>query len=215
MLTTVGRQNGNRKMFEDLQSRLSPPGYHFQNFTLHLERTLDDAYYPGLTRKVLERRNKDQIASHGGEDFNVYTANKVVTANGNAPILIVPQLWLWKSGNNIIYAYSMTRRVYSSMEFDYRLEDDHSRETCPEAQLGLIVAFHIDELGKPHFQDGITHLPTLILIENRLVGIMSGVENYVGTNKSGDVNFAKERYFTHVVSDVRSELAMVSYFLEQ
>jgi hypothetical protein len=215
MLTTVGRQNGNRKMFEDLQSRLSPPGYHFQNFTLHLERTLDEAYYPGLTRKVLERRNKDQIASHGGEDFNVYTANKVVTANGNAPILIVPQLWLWKSGNNIIYAYSMTRRVYSSMEFDYRLEDDHSRETCPEAQLGLIVAFHIDELGKPHFQDGITHLPTLILIENRLVGIMSGVENYVGTNKSGDVNFAKERYFTHVVSDVRSELAMVSYFLEQ
>jgi hypothetical protein len=101
------------------------------------------------------------------------------------------------------------------MEFDNRLEGDHVRETCPEAQLGLIVAFHIDEFGKPYSQDGITHLPTLDLNENRLFGIMSEVENYVDTNRSGDANFAKEQYFTYVVSDVRSELAMVSYFLEQ
>jgi signal transduction histidine kinase len=55
----------------------------------------------------------------------------------------------------------------------------------------------------------------LDLFENRVVGIASEVDGYVGDGKSSVVNFAEERYFTHIISDVRSELAMVQYFLEQ
>ena len=222
MLTTIGEHKHNRERYENLRHVSTPPGYNFLDCTYHLERTLDEAYYPGLTRKTLERRNHDQIVSHCGEDFDRYSANEVVTANTNAPILMVPQLWLWKIGNILISAHSMTRASDTFRkagaphgQTSGELWDLVLEESCPDVQMGLIIASYVDNFGKVYRAGGTTYLPTLDLIENRLVELLSEVGEYVGISRSGDVEFAKERYFMHVVSDVRSKLAMINYFLEQ
>jgi hypothetical protein len=44
---------------------------------------------------------------------------------------------------------------------------------------------------------------------------LSEVDEYIDTDKSGNIEFPKQRYFTRIVSDVQSELAMINYFLEQ
>ncbi|KAF2822161.1 hypothetical protein CC86DRAFT_410545 [Ophiobolus disseminans] len=125
------------------------------------------------------------------------------------PLLMVPQLWLWRTGGFIISADSMAG--YLDMTWVQSFVLGHSWEVRSpvgdaDVLVGLLMARFIDNFGKAYSHKGIEHLTALDLFENRVVGILSEVGVYVGTGISEDVEFAKERYFTHVVSDVRSEL---------
>ena len=65
---------------------------------IHVARTLDEAYYPSLDQEVLRTRNKDQVVSR--EYINGQLESK------DAPILMVPQFWIWKFEDHILSAYS-------------------------------------------------------------------------------------------------------------
>jgi signal transduction histidine kinase len=84
-----------------------------------------------------------------------------------------------------------------------------------EAQAGLLLASSIDHFGKGYSHDDVEHLATLERFENRVVSIMSEVSDYVRFGKSKEIQFAKERYFSHIISDIRNELAMIQHFLGQ
>jgi hypothetical protein len=219
MLSTVDRHRKARERLGRLREILIP-GFEFDDCPIHAERTLDEAYYPGLSHSALDKRNGDQVVSHSGERFFEYNTEARVDRPG-APILMVPQLWLWRIGKDLISArYRSTTQ--SSDCFNYEdLGDGFGAELLgderdPDIQAGLLIADSIDNFGKiTSTEDGSTPVAALDLFENRVVGIASEVDDYVGDGKSSVVNFAEERYFTHIISDVRSELAMVQYFLEQ
>jgi hypothetical protein len=101
MLTTVSRRKTIRPQFKDLRDKLSFPGHDFPDCKFHVERTLDEAYYPGLSEEAPRKRNNDQIVSHHGANFDRY-------------ILLVPQLWLWKYGDFIISAHSLVQPPYET-----------------------------------------------------------------------------------------------------
>jgi signal transduction histidine kinase len=219
MLSTVDRHRKARERLGRLREILIP-GFEFDDCPIHAERTLDEAYYPGLSHSALDKRNGDQVVSHSGERFFEYNTEARVDRPG-APILMVPQLWLWRIGKDLISArYRSTTQ--SSDCFNYQGLGDGigvqliGDERDPDIQAGLLIADSIDNFGKKtSTEDGSTPVAALDLFENRVVGIASEVDDYVGDGKSSVVNFAEERYFTHIISDVRSELAMVQYFLEQ
>ena len=89
-----------------------------------------------------------------------------------------------------------------------------------EAHLGLIMTGFIDRFGEHYTSNGVKYPPPLDLFETRVVGILSEVTNYVKKVPGDESNinkleYRRERYFIDVISDVRSELAMIKHVLEQ
>jgi Mg2+ and Co2+ transporter CorA len=165
---------------------------------VHVERTLDEAYLPGLNIHELAARNDDQVVSK--------FRSSPASGRGVVPLLIIPQLWLWRFGKIVISAHNTSVTLPRS---------------CPLVahaglQLGLIIADCImgfgRELVRPH--EGVRIPPTLDLFENRVVSILSDVKKYMDHPKR-EIEFSKEAGFHHDLSDCRSELAMIKHFLKQ
>jgi len=210
VLTTVGRLNSSREKLKTLRSELTS-GCDPSDCPIYFERTLDEAYYPGLTREALDKRNQDQIVSYSGDNFGLHM-KEGGKGDANTPILMVSQLWFWKIGKSVISAHCKTEEVQLLRHIPY-VSLSHQIE--PDVLAGLLMARCINSFGEIHSHEGFDCPPTFDLFENRVVGILSEVGDYVGAGKSSEVEFAKEQYFTHVVSDVRSELAMIQHFLEE
>ena len=82
-------------------------------------------------------------------------------------------------------------------------------------QWGLVIASHIESFGKESHVGGKRFLPALDIFENEVVAALSDVDKYIDETKPSSVDYKKERNFLHVLSDIRSELVMVLYVLEQ
>ncbi|CAI9630206.1 unnamed protein product [Alternaria burnsii] len=227
VLTTIGRQKVKRQRHEKLNSDLK------RNKDLlifdHLERTLDEAYYPGLSREALEVRNHDQVVSHSKDDFDSFdkreSGSKKVDAE--AFILMVPQLWLYRLGNVVISAYSMPQGTQYAFNHEWRKlqhqrYDGRDRATPADIHLGLIITSFIDSFGKSYYDydDELEYPAPLDLFETRVVHLLSEVRKYIeqpsgGKSSSSGLEYRRERYFIHVISDVRSELGMIQHVLAQ
>lgn len=193
----------------------------------HLERTLDEAYYPGLSREALKTRNDDQVVSHSKDDFDSFDKRESGSkrTDGKAFILMVPQLWLYKLGNVVISAYSMpqgTQYAFNGERRELRYGDRNLEAVLADIHIGLIITSFIDRFGKSYWDDddGTSYPPPLDLFETRVVQLLSEVRKYIeqpsgGKSSSNGLEYRRERYFIHVISDVRSELAMIQHVLEQ
>jgi hypothetical protein len=168
---------------------------------VYFERSLDEAYYPGLPSDKLKERNQDQVVSRSKDKWTRKTERP---PKKNEPILMVPQLWLWRVGCHII---SASARGFGTLK-PYLLQP------CPDGQLGLIIAGFIDGFGYSYSSNGVEHLSTLDLFETRVVNLFSEVREYTAM-KDRNLNFHQEQYFLYVISDVRSELAMIRSVLEE
>jgi hypothetical protein len=230
VLTTIGQQKAKRRRHEKLKRDLKL-NEHILSFD-HLERTLDEAYYPGLSREALEVRNHDQVVSHSKDDFTSFDKRDSGSkrTSGEAFILMVPQLWLYKLGNVVISAYSMdqgtqyaSNRKRRGLRYYDRIRYGDGREqaTPADIHLGLIITSFIDRFGKTYWDDDdLIHPPPLDLFETRVVQLLSEVRKYIeqpsgGKSSSSGLEYRRERYFIHVISDVRSELAMIQHVLDQ
>jgi hypothetical protein len=84
------------------------------------------------------------------------------------------------------------------------------RQPFIDVQLGLIIAGFIQEFGQEHADhNGRTIPPTLDLFERRVVSVLSEVKTYITETKRNAIDYNSETNFMHVLSDCRSELAMI------
>ncbi|CAN9322090.1 unnamed protein product [Alternaria alternata] len=233
VLTTINQQEKDRKKQKDLSEELSQVQLidRIRDYDL-LGRTLDEAYYPGISPEALDLRNQDQVVSQSEDTFESYDERERQDKkiDGTSFILMVPQLWLYKLGGVVVSSYTMPHGT------GYALDGYDNEETFAnrgvawppqanelvdaEAHLGLIMTGFIDRFGEHYTSDGVEYPPPLDLFETRVVGILSEVTNYVKKVPGDESNISKldyrrERYFIHVISDVRSELAMIKHVLEQ
>jgi hypothetical protein len=143
MLTTTERHNNARKWVKRLRRKLIPGG-ELLDFPVHLERTLDEAYYPGLGKEVLEKRNHDQVVSHSSENFA--NLRMVSYAGWGAPILIVPQLWLWRVGRTLVSVFdSMASNLVSNHARAMSLVEEAEGDS--EVLEGLVITEYKDHFG--------------------------------------------------------------------
>lgn len=179
------------------------PGPAFQNFnTIHLERTLDEAYYPGLGRKALERRNEDQVVTRG------YRVDEKVS-DDHLPILMVPQLWLWRLDNIVVSAFA------SENEHQSFFNSSSLSTLWPDVQMIRIIFNQIREFGAVSYNGTVEFAPTLNIFETAVVSILSRVDDYMKTQTKDGINIDKEGDFIHKISDIRDELAMIQSTLHQ
>lgn len=168
------------------------------DYTVQLERTLDEAYYPGLKAEALEVRNQDQVVSKFWKNTTL-----------DKHILMVPQIWLWRVGEIIVSAYSMAE----PWDFDYVKKHEGEYGSSDE-QLGFIIADLIEGFGKGSKVDG-AKFSALDIFETSVTSLLSEVIDYVTTSKLIQVNYPKEQKWLIDLSDIRSELAMIQDVLEQ
>ncbi|CAN9364128.1 unnamed protein product [Alternaria alternata] len=233
VLTTIYQQEEARKEYKILEAELSQVqlGPRTQGIDF-LGRTLDEAYYPGLSPEALDLRNQDQVVSQRKDTFASYDERERQgkKIDGTSFILMVPQLWLYRLGGVVVSSYTMPHGTgYALDGYDnegtfidrggaWPLQEN--QPLGPEAHLGLIMTGFIDRFGEHYTSNDVKYPPPLDLFETRVVGILSEVTDYVkkvpGDESSiNGLEYRRETYFIHVMSDVRSELAMIKHVLEQ
>ena len=190
-------------------------GKYTSECSFHLERTLDEAYYPGISAEDLERRNEDQVVSR-----KRHTA--AAPPDETAPILMVPQLWLWRMGNVVVSATSMTRdskgpsKKFSPRKDQYDAGWEHRlRTNDPHFLMASLIAEQIEAFGRECEVNGNKFLPPLDIFESSVVSVLVEVDTYIKKTQPSEAVFEKERRFLHSLSDAQSELVMIQDVLEQ
>jgi hypothetical protein len=208
----MGQHTASRKRYKTLRDSLTThcSGRYASECTVHLERTLDEAYFPALGADELAQRNIDQIVSSRFRGTPGCSEDEI-------PILVVPQLWLWTFRNIIVSAHSITPE---SKSFIRSIASGklslHHRTPSLKLQLGFIITDFIEEFGKETTGDSGRRLPpTLDLFESRVVSVLSEVKAYVNETKRNAIDHNSEAHFLHILSDCRSELAMIQHILAQ
>lgn len=184
----------------------------------YIERTLDEAYLPSMDHEYLQARNEDQVVTKEWKRTRG-------TWDDNAPILIVPQIWLWKLDRVLVSSYSMTRESDIFSEVDGRHCGEfysHSEDSPIDLQIGMILASQILEFGSgpgsKYAQRDYNFKPTLQRFEDAVISTLTEVQRYLD-DASGVSNIRKqkdkERGYIHEMSDIHSELDMIQSVLEQ
>ena len=210
-----------RKCHHDLKKSI---GLGFAKNSIQVARTLDEAYYPSLDQEVLKTRNEDQVVSKECRKLS----NGELVFKDIIPILMVPQLWIWKFEDHILSAYSAPGKNPEPLrepDIDNRLNDDWRREledmgiptlltfSDPDLHIGLHLAHHIEKFGK--LQANLFQSP-LDIFETGVIQVITRVETFMKQRtslKPDDIK--RERGFMHDISDIRDELAMVDAILSK
>ena len=77
------------------------------------------------------------------------------------------------------------------------------------------IVNQIENFGKKFDIEGIQFPSPLDIFEIEVVSVLSDVDKYVDETTPSSIKFKKERNFLHILSDIRSELVMILYVLEQ
>ena len=166
---------------------------------IQLDRTLDEAYYPGLSPTALARRNRDQVVNREWP-WKIKTDD--VTENPGL-ILMVPNLWIWRLGNMVVSAYSTE---------PYRGDDSlrFRRGASIFEACGLMIRTMIEEhiLRFGELQPNNYPSP-LDIFETSVHRILSDVDIYMHQNIKAKLEIKVEREFMHRLADLRDELAMI------
>ncbi|KAI1766809.1 hypothetical protein GGR53DRAFT_180351 [Hypoxylon sp. FL1150] len=213
-LSTIGRHEAARAQHDQVLGGFFPQvtrlEYAISDF-IHLGRTLDEAYYPGLSSRNLELRNDDQVVSRRFKHKDKET-----------PILLVPHLWLWRVGNIIISASPTTHSSELFQEWYYGVQERREAEwklqlssDSARDQVCFILADHISGFGREYFAEGIKYPATLDIFETSVVSVLSEATRYMNSRNPGSLNYWKEKRLLHALSDIRSELSMIQYFINQ
>ncbi|KAH5261463.1 hypothetical protein HBI70_159220 [Parastagonospora nodorum] len=189
-----------RGSYKELRRSLSTKieGSNAAGCKVHTARTLDEAYYPGLSEAALRERNDDQVVSEPRQ-----TRKKVK----GFPILIVPQLWLWKLDNTIISAYEYEEDAVHTNELEV--------EKDKYLQMGIFMANRVKQFGHDRYFRSFESRSTLDVFEQRVVSVLTDVMTYTKETMRKDIKYKTEVDLLYRLSDCRSELAMIQHILAQ
>lgn len=199
-----------RSEFQAMKDAISSGSPHYN---IHTERTLDEAYFPGLDTRFFAEQNLDQVVSRE------YIKNlKLNLDDTSAPIMVVSQLWFWNIKDWLFSAGSQIGTWPLSGDKDTETCRDDSwqpriRTSSPQLQIGLIIAKQINRFGKPQADEAFA--PPLDYFEMGVVRVLSEVKEYLGEKNLEKLDIDKEKGFIHNISDIRNELIMIKDVLEQ
>ncbi|KAF2492474.1 hypothetical protein BU16DRAFT_620836 [Lophium mytilinum] len=199
--------------------------HEFADKIIHMARTLDEAYYPGLGPDALKKRNEDQVVSR---DFD---GSVRPGSTEHLPILLVPQLWLWSMENFVVSAFASGEQTaaneyFQNSFYDYTdYEDGRVMESfrnsfhtpgqftsSPNLRMCLIMASRIKAFGTEYENGNERFPPTLNIFETAVVSVLSDVDDYM---RNEVVDVQREGEFIHIISDIRDELVMIQDVLNQ
>lgn len=171
---------------------------------IQTERTLHEAYYPGLNSDTLKTQNESQTVMR--ESFDRL---------GKKLVLIVPQVWIWRVGNFVISACSIPTRLRLKFSVRRRQEQLQIYWRCPQnpaALMGTIIADRIVEFSKPH-HPAIPY--TLDIFQRAIFTLLSDVADYTGNGTSELPKMDADQGFLKRTTQLQSELAIMLEILDK
>lgn len=94
------------------------------------------------------------------------------------------------------------------------LEQFEPTQLYPAVYMGIQIAGHMRKFGKELILEDGTKIPSALdLFESFVVSILSQVKHYIEAENHNMIDYKKEAKFHHVLSDCRSELAMIQHVL--
>ncbi|KAL9042338.1 MAG: hypothetical protein Q9214_003812 [Letrouitia sp. 1 TL-2023] len=179
---------------------------------IHVERTLDEAYYPGLTANILAARNKDQVVT------KVYPS--IRPGFFPQPILLVSQLWIWRLDNFVVTGFQSGEEHKELNLDEFFVGNDPIQTISPDLHIGLMLAHCIRAFGnttssKNRWASDGDFPPVLNFFEIATAEVLAEVDNYMNNQLATGLDPVKEGKFIHNISDIRSELAMIQDVLNQ
>ena len=183
------------------------PGWPMKEYNhIQLERTLDEAYYPGLSEEVLKDLNTDQVVMRA---LSVKSDNQ--KSDSEIPILTVPQLWLWRLDGVVVSAYASAEQLGQG---EYYSATESPLTFYPDLHIGHILAYHVKAFNCA-YKDGPVHFePVLNIFETAMMQVQSELNIYMKVHGTR-LDIDKEADFIHNISDIRSEIVMIQDVLNQ
>jgi Mg2+ and Co2+ transporter CorA len=182
----------------------------------HLERTLDEAYYPGLRSEILDKRNKGQVITReplmalaSFESLEEDSTIARLLKEHDVPLLMVPQLWIWRFDRYVVSAHSSAQLPLTFKTGAFT--NTHIDEYSPKRQIGMMIVECINRFGTETNE----FPPALQLFESDVAKILSDVSNYMGPKGASKPDIGTERSFLFRITDVQEELAMIQDILRQ
>ncbi|KAI1742761.1 hypothetical protein F4680DRAFT_26332 [Xylaria scruposa] len=174
---------------------------------LQSERTIDETYFPSLSAETLKDRNNGQVVSRE-------TKKKMHSGwadDDQIPMLMVPQLWIWRFDKLVLSAYSSVNAGHLTEEELQHLDRVSHSDT--NIMVGRIIADHISQFGEPQI-NGKFPCP-LDIFEMSILDVLSEVEAYANPSIESQLSIDKEQGFLFEIADIQEELAMIQDVLNQ
>lgn len=171
--------------------------------------TLDEYCNPDIDLDILAKRNIDQVVVRSVIRFMNGLVTKEAKDAYSGPVLMVPQVWIWKFGNHLV-----TSAVFADQD-DFWLKPEIPRWALQsdDELIGFILSTLINSLTEsiPELRQ-----PLLMAFERSIAVISELVNKYLGNDEMGNIDIDKEKEFLHEIEDIREELAMIqTVLLEQ
>ncbi|KAF2095527.1 hypothetical protein NA57DRAFT_79248 [Rhizodiscina lignyota] len=200
-------------------------GKYFQ-----MARTLDETYYPSLTRKVLNTRNMHQVVTRECKE----TINGANISDATRAILMVPQFWIWGLKDLVISSYSPPGKLPSRPKDyapDESVPNERKRREWIEKNIGTLPNLAELKIGSP-----VAHIAALLIDQIRRFGriqaigpyqspldifelgvvrVLSTVDDYMKDDSLAGDAIVKEKDLVNDIADIRDELAMMDDVLRQ
>lgn len=202
MLVSIEDKENRRKNFEDMKKNISGGSCYYN---VHTERTLDEAYFPGLNKAFLAGENEDQVVSR-----EYRKKLELESKDKSLPIIMVPQLWICSVHDFMFSAFLQPLSETKNTKID---RNELPKPNSNGLRIGLIIAEQIDRFGQP--QKNTNFAPPLDYFEMGVVRILSEVKEYVRKDNLKKISINKENDFLHEIADIRNELVMIKDVLDQ
>jgi hypothetical protein len=183
-----------------------------------LDRTLDEAYFPSIDASFFKTRNKDQVVSK--EWHRIFRDAPIK----EAPILLVPQLWIWRLDSVLLTAFpgetSRETKIFDMGEGIINPFCFFKEKPLLELQIGRTLADQIVKFGGSHDcgDGGPRFKSALHMFESAVLYALTEVQDYLNTGEAAlpiTEQKKREQTFIHTISDIHSELDMISSVLQQ
>lgn len=180
---------------------------------LYGERTLDEAYYPGLPASSLKKRNDDQVVTRQFERESYWPNSEEKSKRPKKPILMVSQVWIWQKDHAVLSAFPIKIESGDVIPREW----SYPAKGSPCSFVGHLIASHVREFGAAVTDSSETNKfrPALSIFESALISTLADVDKYMETDSQQNFDEKKERGFIHEISDIRSELVMILDVLAQ
>jgi hypothetical protein len=145
----------------------------------------------------------------------------VLHDTNNAPILTVPQLYIWRLGNCLVSAFPSTERDYPTDHIPGRIKGSlHAIRAYKGAgtigeYMTCIILKHVEAFGGDSDFGKEVFSPALDIFETAVASTLLAVDEYIKGQTKATVDIEQEGKFIHEISDIRDELAMIQEVLNQ
>lgn len=204
----VWPSNSNAEIIKHLRNGLYPRSKSEEFPVIQTCLTLDEYCNPDLDPEDLTKRNDDQVVARSIMRSQRAPNSKENKDSYSGPLLMVPQVWIWKFGGHVVTSGAPEDRGTWAM-----LRPDTDDQIPHDEQIGIILSACIDSLVKP--VPGLWQ-PLLTIFARSIAVTSEDVTKYLDNDEMSNIEIEAEKQFLHEIEDIREEISMIqTVLLEQ